>query len=195
MIKGWLWKFLKIWLRSVKKNIIKKALSCARVRRLVHRVLSLYSLREQWARVDKSPLGLPRCYPPRTIKRRTPLKTELQRNCKMEVGMSLNALVRLPLSNTRTSEGGLVKHSLSSSTRATQKLHQRQQKNIFVVQAKGKKGMQARQFQRPPPLALPKIEDDGNPKFVIFIRMANVCYLSSLELLITMSFMSLFFLF
>ncbi|KAB1201184.1 hypothetical protein CJ030_MR0G004665 [Morella rubra] len=92
----------------------------------------------------------------------------------MEVGMSLNALVRLPLSNTRTSEGGLVKHSLSSSTRTTQKPHQRQQKNIFVVRAKGKKGMQARQFQRPPPLALPKIEDDGNPKFVIFIRMANV---------------------
>ncbi|KAK6930887.1 Protein HHL1-like [Dillenia turbinata] len=34
--------------------------------------------------------------------------------------------------------------------------------------------MQARQFQRPPAPVLPKIEDDGNPRFVIFIRMANV---------------------
>lgn len=43
----------------------------------------------------------------------------------------------------------------------------------MVIEAKGKRGMQARQFQRPMP-ALPKIEDDGNPRFVIFIRMANV---------------------
>ncbi|KAG6585196.1 Protein HHL1, chloroplastic, partial [Cucurbita argyrosperma subsp. sororia] len=34
--------------------------------------------------------------------------------------------------------------------------------------------MQARRFQRAAPPPLPKIEDDGNPKFVIFIRMANV---------------------
>uniref|UniRef100_A0A2N9I4S5 Protein HHL1, chloroplastic n=1 Tax=Fagus sylvatica TaxID=28930 RepID=A0A2N9I4S5_FAGSY len=91
----------------------------------------------------------------------------------MEVGMSLNALVRLPLSNCRTHEDGLVKHSLFSSRTTTQKAEQRQ-KHILVVQAKGKKGMQARQFQRSPPPSLPKIEDDGNPKFVIFIRMANV---------------------
>ncbi|XP_059446281.1 protein HHL1, chloroplastic isoform X1 [Corylus avellana] len=91
----------------------------------------------------------------------------------MEVGMSLNALVRLPLSNSRTNEDGLVKHSLFSSGRTTQK-PQLRQKHSLVVQAKGKKGMQARQFQRSQPPSLPKIEDDGNPKFVIFIRMANV---------------------
>jgi len=45
---------------------------------------------------------------------------------------------------------------------------------VFVVEAKGKKGMMSRQFQRSAPPPLPKIEDDGNPKFVIFIRMANV---------------------
>lgn len=94
----------------------------------------------------------------------------------MEVGMSLNALVRLPLSNSRINEDGLVKHSLFSSGRTTQK-PQLRQKHILVVQAKGKKGMQARQFQRSPPPPLPKIEDDGNPKFVIFIRMATVCSL------------------
>ncbi|KNA02681.1 hypothetical protein SOVF_216420, partial [Spinacia oleracea] len=44
----------------------------------------------------------------------------------------------------------------------------------FVVEAKGKRGMTERQFKRPPPPPLPKIEDDGNPRFVIFIRMANV---------------------
>lgn len=47
-------------------------------------------------------------------------------------------------------------------------------KESMVVEAKGKKGMQQRQFQRPPPPALPKLEDDGNPKFVIFIRTSNV---------------------
>lgn len=43
-----------------------------------------------------------------------------------------------------------------------------------MVEAKGKKGMAARQFQRNAPPPLPKLEDDGNPKFVIFIRMADV---------------------
>lgn len=44
----------------------------------------------------------------------------------------------------------------------------------MVIQAKGKRGMQqSRQYQRPLP-PLPKIEEDGNPRFVIFIRMANV---------------------
>ncbi|XP_018813126.1 protein HHL1, chloroplastic isoform X2 [Juglans regia] len=91
----------------------------------------------------------------------------------MEVGMSLNALIRLPLSSSRTIEDGLVKHSLCSSRRMTQQPQQRQ-KHVLVVQAKGRKGMQARQFQRQPPPSLPKIEDDGNPRFVIFIRIANV---------------------
>lgn len=34
--------------------------------------------------------------------------------------------------------------------------------------------MAARQFQRNAPPPLPKLEDDGNPKFIIFIRMADV---------------------
>lgn len=91
--------------------------------------------------------------------------------------MSLNALVRLPLSNSRgTHEDGLVKHSLfsSRSSAATTGQRQKQGRPLLVVEAKGKRGMQARQFQRPPVPSLPKIEDDGNPKFVIFIRMANV---------------------
>jgi hypothetical protein len=115
-------------------------------------------------------------YPPRNTKEDTEPIEERLAEWKMEVGMSLNALVRLPLSNSRTNEDGLVKQSLFSSGRTTQKPQQRQ-KHILVVQAKGKKGMQARQFQRSPPPSLPKIEDDGNPKFVIFIRMANVCSL------------------
>ncbi|XP_044488109.1 protein HHL1, chloroplastic [Mangifera indica] len=90
----------------------------------------------------------------------------------MEVGMSLNALVRLPLSSSRSHEDVLLKHSLYSSRIATQKPPR--QRQALVVEAKGKRGMQPRQFQRPPPPSLPKIEDDGNPRFVIFIRMANV---------------------
>ncbi|XWS22693.1 hypothetical protein CRYUN_Cryun29cG0058000 [Craigia yunnanensis] len=101
----------------------------------------------------------------------------------MEVGMSLNALGRLPLSSTsrihHEAVDGLVKHSLFSSRTTTwqqqqQQSQRRQQRGgMLVVEAKGKKGMAARQFQRPPPPPLPKIEDDGNPRFVIFIRMAN----------------------
>uniref|UniRef100_A0A5B6ZQG9 Protein HHL1, chloroplastic n=1 Tax=Davidia involucrata TaxID=16924 RepID=A0A5B6ZQG9_DAVIN len=91
----------------------------------------------------------------------------------MEVGMSLNALVRLPMSNSRTQEAALIRHSLFS-TRSPQNLPHQRQPRLFLVQAKGKRGMQSRQFQRPGPPPLPKIEDDGNPRFVIFIRMANV---------------------
>ncbi|KAL8253582.1 hypothetical protein R6Q59_031803 [Mikania micrantha] len=82
--------------------------------------------------------------------------------------------------NSRTiDDSPLIRHSFSSSSQnQIQRKHQRQQLNhgkrsMLVVEAKGKRGMQARQFQRPMP-ALPKIEDDGNPRFVIFIRMANV---------------------
>ena len=64
-------------------------------------------------------------------------------------------------------------HSFHSSTTKCPKKKGNQLQ--FVVEAKGKKGMIASQFQRPPP-PLPKIEDDGNPRFVIFIRMANVCF-------------------
>ncbi|KAL3337350.1 hypothetical protein AABB24_029818 [Solanum stoloniferum] len=88
----------------------------------------------------------------------------------MEVAMSLNPLVRLPLSNSRTHEDfSLLKHSVVSTTRRTT-----QKRKLLVVEAKGRKGgMAARQYQRMAP-PMPKIEDDGNPKFVIFIRMANV---------------------
>ncbi|KAJ8758895.1 hypothetical protein K2173_002674 [Erythroxylum novogranatense] len=94
----------------------------------------------------------------------------------MEVTMSLNTVVRLPLSNcSRTNEDVLVKDSLFS-TRIAQKSQLRQKgQSLLVVKAKGRRGMAARQFQRPPQMpSLPKIEDDGNPRFVIFIRMANV---------------------
>lgn len=87
--------------------------------------------------------------------------------------MSLNALVRLPLSSSRASEDGFVRHSLISSS-STQKCRRQEHRRGLVVEAKGKRGMQARQFQRPPGPSLPKLEDDGNPKFVVFIRMANV---------------------
>lgn len=100
--------------------------------------------------------------------------------------MSLNALVRIPNSNSSSStrhrqEDGLIRHSLFY-TRLTAQNPKKQKGGgggILVVKAKGKRGgMQARQFQRPPPPPMPKIEDDGNPRFVIFIRMANVRSLS-----------------
>ncbi|XP_004142952.1 protein HHL1, chloroplastic isoform X2 [Cucumis sativus] len=90
----------------------------------------------------------------------------------MEVAMSLNALVRLPLSNSKLLEDGVVRHSLFSA-RTMHKPHHTYRRPL-LVEAKGKKGMQSRLSQRPGPPPLPKIEDDGNPKFVIFIRMANV---------------------
>lgn len=92
----------------------------------------------------------------------------------MEVAMSLNHLVRLPISSSRTHEDSLLRHSFFFSTRisTTTQKRVRQYKHL-VVEAKGKKGMAGRQYQRTAP-ALPKIEDDGNPRFVIFIRMANV---------------------
>lgn len=93
--------------------------------------------------------------------------------------MSLNAVVRLPLSSSRTNGDGWMRHSLVSTQTIQKQNHkQRHNRHGLVVQAKGKKGMQPRQFQRAPPPSLPKVEDDGNPRFVIFIRMANVCSLS-----------------
>ncbi|XP_027335681.1 protein HHL1, chloroplastic isoform X2 [Abrus precatorius] len=88
----------------------------------------------------------------------------------MEVGMSLHALVSSP----RFLDDAPVGHFLFSSRRQSLKVQPMRKRHVLVVEAKGKKGMVARQFQRPPPPPLPKIEDDGNPKFVIFIRMANV---------------------
>lgn len=82
--------------------------------------------------------------------------------------MSLNALIHLPLSSnsTRTLQDAFLRPNSSCKTQQKQKL--------MVVEAKGKRGMQARQFQRAAPPPLPKIEDDGNPRFVIFIRTAKV---------------------
>ncbi|XP_015943803.1 protein HHL1, chloroplastic [Arachis duranensis] len=97
----------------------------------------------------------------------------------MEVAMSLNALVRLPPSSSASrlnlhdeASASPIRHSLFTS-RNTPKPPQRRSA-FFVVEAKGKKGMMARQYQRTPPPPLPKLEDDGNPKFVIFIRMADL---------------------
>ncbi|KAI4384174.1 hypothetical protein MLD38_002362 [Melastoma candidum] len=92
------------------------------------------------------------------------------------VGMSLNAALRVPFSSGfRTpTDDSLARHSLFSSRRGTSSYRTGRGNAVFLVEAKGKRGMMARQFQRPPPPPLPKIEDDGNPKFVIFIRTAEV---------------------
>lgn len=103
----------------------------------------------------------------------------------MEVCMSLNSLVQLPLSTSRRNNvrDTLVKHSFSSSVSHNDS-KQQQKRHLLVVQAKQKKGMQARTFQQRSQMpALPKLEDDGNPKFVIFIRMANVYLWYPLSLL------------
>ncbi|KAF9601829.1 hypothetical protein IFM89_023516 [Coptis chinensis] len=93
----------------------------------------------------------------------------------------MSQVAQLPLSSSiswrRRSNGvhqereSLVHHSLISTQQQQKK---QRQHAMLVVQAKGKKGMQSRQFQRPQLPALPKLEEDGNPKFLIFIRMANV---------------------
>lgn len=94
--------------------------------------------------------------------------------------MSLNPLIRLPMkSNSRIIDetSSIIRHSFISTRTKFPKSNKGQHLQ-FVVEAKGKRGMTERQFKRPPPPPLPKIEDDGNPRFVIFIRMANVCSFS-----------------
>ena len=93
------------------------------------------------------------------------------------MSLKSHAFVPTPSINTKTlrtiDDSHLIRHSFTSSqVQRIQQLNQRK-RSMVVIEAKGKRGMQARQFQRPMP-ALPKIEDDGNPRFVIFIRMANV---------------------
>lgn len=85
--------------------------------------------------------------------------------------MSLNALVRLPLSSSGARRTQLDDALMGRRARQQHQPQSRQQ--AMVVEAKGKKAM-PRQFQRQAPPPLPKIEDDGNPRFVIFIRTANV---------------------
>lgn len=100
--------------------------------------------------------------------------------------MSLNALTRLPLKNTgRFEEVGLARHSLFTSRTPCREKVLQQRRMVFPVEAKGKKGMGSRQNLRTPP-PMPKIEDDGNPRFVIFIRMANVRLSHSLSHTISM---------
>ncbi|KAM7487207.1 hypothetical protein LguiB_024691 [Lonicera macranthoides] len=103
----------------------------------------------------------------------------------MEVSMSLNALVPptksfIFKSNWRTTT---IRHEDCFSPRRRLQLQQQNNNNnnnkkkkmrLVVVEAKGKRSMQARQYQPPRPPPLPKFEDDGNPRFVVFIRMANV---------------------
>ncbi|RWW17493.1 hypothetical protein BHE74_00021267 [Ensete ventricosum] len=96
----------------------------------------------------------------------------------MEVTMSMGSLVRLPTCNPK---GALLQEDarffLRGSPLASDKTgnkRQQRRRNLLVVEAKGKRGMMAgRQFQRPPPPRLPKIEDDGNPRFVVFVRTSN----------------------
>ncbi|AES72094.1 hypothetical protein MtrunA17_Chr3g0123081 [Medicago truncatula] len=90
----------------------------------------------------------------------------------MEVGMSLNALLHPPLSSSSSRFHNDSLFSMPRQFPRTQRQHQHH--HVLVVEAKSKKGMMSRQYQRQPPPPLPKIEDDGNPKFVVFIRMANV---------------------
>lgn len=96
--------------------------------------------------------------------------------------MCVGAVTTLPVSNSWKSHedyGFLRASSFLSRTRGgghegTRKSQRKQ--GVLVVEAKGKRGggMQSRQFQRQPPPPLPKVEEDGNPKFVIFIRTAKV---------------------
>ncbi|KAL4193607.1 hypothetical protein AMTRI_Chr06g177570 [Amborella trichopoda] len=61
-----------------------------------------------------------------------------------------------------------------SSTSFSNKSRREENSGFMVVTAKGRRGVQDRKFQRPALPPLPKLEDDGNPKFVIFIRTAKV---------------------
>ncbi|CAK8567220.1 unnamed protein product [Lathyrus sativus] len=92
--------------------------------------------------------------------------------------MSLNALLPHPLSSSSTTlrSSSSFNHSLFSIPKQIpRKTHHHHHHHVLVVEAKGKKGLMSRQFRRPPPPPpLPKIEDDGNPKFVVFIRVADV---------------------
>nr|GMD21656.1 protein HHL1, chloroplastic [Ipomoea batatas] len=94
----------------------------------------------------------------------------------MEVAMSFNSLVRLPRRNPMEDSGSSSSSLIRHSTRTAVVPSRKRQRlgRLMVVEAKGKKGMAARQYQRNAPPPLPKLEDDGNPKFVIFIRMADV---------------------
>jgi len=91
--------------------------------------------------------------------------------------MSLNALINPPLSSS-SSSSRFNNDSLFSIPRQfpiTQRQHQHHHRHVLVVEARNhmaKKLSSKKRSPSPPPL--PKIEDDGNPKFVVFIRMANL---------------------
>ncbi|WJX33523.1 Protein hhl1, chloroplastic [Trifolium repens] len=94
----------------------------------------------------------------------------------MEAGMSLNALVLPHLSSSSSrflnNDSSLFSIPRLQTTKRTQQ--QQQRRHVLVVEAKGKRGMNNKYQRPPPPPPIPKIEDDGNPKFVVFIRMAEV---------------------
>lgn len=97
--------------------------------------------------------------------------------------MSLKSHSLIPKNLRTFDDSHVIRHSFSSSSQILKKKHENEGKHRcgkMVIEAKGKKGMQERQFQRKMP-AMPKIEDDGNPRFVIFIRMANVSTISFLS--------------
>ncbi|KAL8121321.1 protein HHL1, chloroplastic-like isoform X2 [Apium graveolens] len=97
----------------------------------------------------------------------------------MEASLCLNAVFRVANSKCCSNEENrLMRHSLICTRMGyANNQKQKQGKRVkMVVKAKGKKsgGMQSRQNKRPSLPSMPKIEEDGNPRFVIFIRNANV---------------------
>ncbi|RAL42955.1 hypothetical protein DM860_009737 [Cuscuta australis] len=93
----------------------------------------------------------------------------------MEVAISLNPLSRPP--PRRIPVDGATYSSLICSGKTAAAAARKRQRGgcLLVIEAKGKKGMAPRPYQRmSPPPPLPQLEDDGNPKFVIFIRMASI---------------------
>ncbi|URE13046.1 hypothetical protein MUK42_05254 [Musa troglodytarum] len=152
-------------LRSARANL-RAAASMTVYGRLRDRTTGPHSKPEKASeRLDKKPRG----------KRETGREEEK----RVEVTMSMGSLVRLPACNPK---GALLQEDacffLRGSPLASDKTgnkRQQRRRNLLVVEAKGKRGMMAgRQFQRPPPPPLPKIEDDGNPRFVVFIRTSKV---------------------
>ncbi|KAL1808202.1 protein HHL1, chloroplastic-like [Daucus carota subsp. sativus] len=103
----------------------------------------------------------------------------------METSLSLNALIRIPNSKscsssllaTRNEENGLIRCSfIVTRMRVLKNQGEGQRGGVMVAKAKKNKsgGMQSRRSKRPTLPSMPKIEEDDNPRFVIFIRMANV---------------------
>lgn len=78
-------------------------------------------------------------------------------------------LQSLPLHSSRRDQ------ALFSHNPRLDDLQQKRRSRLMVVEAKGKRGGGGMTSRRPEP-PLPKLEEDGNPKFVIFIRAAAVSH-------------------